>query len=119
MRYSAFAYRQKENAPLQVCLIAPSCDLDQWAKVPVRLSGQPHGFQRAEVPKHVAEIRAFFSGDETKTNSSPTAVLVGVSPEADGQVRLLNAEGDTQLDTQKIGVKPVPCHVVIDFEPWD
>lgn len=84
----------------------------------MRLSGRPQGFQRAEAPKHVQEIREFFNADVSKTNSSPTAILVGVSPDATDRFQLFTADG-TALETSAVGRDPVLCDVVIDFEPWE
>src|SRR6185295_8141391 len=75
--YDAILFRQREDAPLQVCFAAPSSEIDSWARVPTKKTGNVRNFQRAEIPRHIQEIEAFFSAGK---NSSPTAVVVGFDP---------------------------------------
>jgi hypothetical protein len=75
--YSAFLFRQRPKAPLQVAFVAPSSEIDAWARVPTKKMGNIRNFQRAEIPTHVNEISGFFSKDK---NSSPTALVVGFDP---------------------------------------
>lgn len=116
--FPAFAFRQAQNAPITVSFIASSASIDDWAKVPTRLSNQPHRFQRASIPTHVEEVRKFFIEDTTKKNSSPTAILVGVEPDKIGKIRLVDDKGQ-HIPEGSITAKPVSCTVQIDFEVWD
>lgn len=116
--YPAFAFRQNSASPLTLIFVAPSCEIDEWAKVPTRLSNQPHNFQRAAIPGHVAEIKRFFAEDQSKTNSSPTSILLGVEPIASHKVVLL-AEDGSRLDEQTIQQTARPCSLHLNFEPWD
>ena len=116
--YAAFAFRQNDESPITLVFVAPSCEIDEWAKVPTRLSNQPHNFQRAAIPLHVAEIKRFFSEDQSKRNSSPTSILLGVEPSAVGKVALTAADG-SELKEALVSKIPIECFVNIDFEPWD
>ncbi|MGV9793108.1 hypothetical protein [Gordonia sp. NPDC003422] len=118
MKYTGFAFRQNENAPLQISLVLATCVLDDWARVPTRLSNRPHGFQRAAVRGHVAEIERFFDQDASKTNASPTSILVGLAPNAQGQVSLVDPNSGDKIDPAEIGSTPVQCSIELDFDPW-
>jgi hypothetical protein len=73
-KYAAILFRQREGSPLQVAFAAASSEIDAWARVPTKRTGNVRNFQRAEVAKHSGEIARFFSDAR---NSSPTAVVVG------------------------------------------
>jgi len=75
--YPAYLFRQRPNAPLQVAFVAPSSEIDSWARVPTKKTGNVRNFQRAEIPAHIAEVQDFF---KNLNNSSPTAVVVGFDP---------------------------------------
>ncbi len=118
LRYMGFAFRQNENAPLQVSLVIPTSVLDEWARVPTRLSNRPQGFQRASVRGHVDEIRSFFQQDPSQTNSSPTSILVGLAPEAQSLISLLDPTTDEIIDPADVGNEPIYCRLELDFDPW-
>jgi hypothetical protein len=75
--YPAIIFRQRKGSPLQVAFAAASSEIDAWARVPTKRTGNMRNFQRAELEKHSHEITAFFNND---ANSSPTAVVVGFDP---------------------------------------
>ena len=116
MKFEGFAFRQKEKAPIQVTFVAPSSALDSWAKVPTKMSNRAVGFQRAEIAPHVQEVRSFFQ-DPTLENCSPTAILLGVEPDDQGRVKILDASGAVLADSD-IGATPLPCTIEIEFDPW-
>lgn len=76
-RYPAILFRQRDGAPLQVAFVAPSSDIDSWARVPTKRTGNIRNFQRAAMAKHVKEVETFFTD---KHNASPTSVVVGFDP---------------------------------------
>jgi hypothetical protein len=87
--YPAIFFRQRLNAPLQVAFVAPSREIDSWARVPTKKTGNVRNFQRAEIPMHIQEVQRFF---ENKDNSSPTAVVVGFDPiRAKSRIRAVDA----------------------------
>ncbi|OBH86642.1 hypothetical protein [Mycobacterium scrofulaceum] len=118
MKYTGFAFRQNKNAPLQISLVLATCDLDEWARVPTRLSNRPQGFQRAAVKGHIAEIEKFFQQDPSNTNASPTSILVGLAPEAQSLVSLVDPDSGGAIDPVDVGTAPVRCDVELDFDPW-
>lgn len=75
--YPAIIFRQRKGSPLQVAFAAASSEIDSWARVPTKRTGNIRNFQRAELARHSTEITSFFSNQE---NSSPTAVVVGFDP---------------------------------------
>lgn len=75
--YPAIIFRQRKESPLQVAFVVPSSEIDLWARVPTKRTGNVRNFQRAELAKHSLEITRFFNNNE---NSSPTAVVVGFDP---------------------------------------
>ena len=117
MEYSAVAFRQNQNSPLQVTFVAAASSIDSWARVPTRMSNSPSGIQRPVIPAHVDEIEKFFSSDDTKTNASPTNILLGIEPEHQKDIKLLAADG-TELDLDTVKRDPVQCTVRIGFAPW-
>lgn len=118
MEYTGFAFRQNKNAPLQISLVLATSDLDEWARVPTRLSNRPQGFQRAAVKGHIAEIERFFQQDPTSTNASPTSILVGLAPDAQSWVSLMDPDSGAAIDPAEVGTTPVYCRVGLDFDPW-
>jgi len=116
MNFDGYAFRQMDKAPIQVTFVAPSSAIDSWAKVPTKMSNRPGNFQRAQIPGHIKEVRDFFE-DPSRENCSPTAILLGIQPNDRERVRLLDANGK-QLNGDDIGSDPVPCKIVVDFEPW-
>lgn len=118
MQYEGFAFRQNSKSPVQVSLVVPSSQIDQWARVPTRLSSRPRGFQRASVKGHVTEIRRFFLEDKTNTNASPTSVLLGLSPESRTLVSLIDPIDESKIDPDDITSTPRRCNVNLTFDPW-
>lgn len=98
--YSAIFFRQRSDAPLQVAFVAPSSEIDAWARVPTKKTGNIRNFQRAEIPQHAKEVSQFFSDSH---NSSPTAVVVGFDAiRGHGHVRLLQSDGATPFDSASV-----------------
>ena len=62
--YPAIFFRQRLNAPLQVAFVAPSREIDSWARVPTKKTGNVRNFQRAEIAMHIQEVQRF---SKTKT----------------------------------------------------
>lgn len=118
MEYTAFAFRQAEKSPIQLTFVAPSFEIDSWAKVPTRLSNKKTGFQRAAIPGHVKEITTFFKEDESKQNSSPTAILIGVEPTFQSIIQIKTLDG-LDINPDEIGATPQLCKLIINYEPWD
>lgn len=116
--YPVFVFRQSENAPVQVVFVAPSCDIDLWARVPTRMSSRPRGFQRAQLKTHVNDLRKFFEEDTTKTNSSPTSVLLGLEPARNDSVDLVDQNGES-IDLEGVGTEPVAGTLRVVFPEWD
>lgn len=75
--YDAFLFKQRTDSTLQVAFVAPSSEIDAWARVPTKQTGNIRNFQRAQIESHVNEVKKFF---QDKHNSSPTAVVVGFDP---------------------------------------
>ncbi|UBV16891.1 hypothetical protein [Mycolicibacterium fortuitum] len=119
MQYTGFAFRQNDNAPLQISLVLATSVLDDWARVPTRLSNRPQGFQRAAVKGHIAEIERFFLQDPSNTNASPTSILVGLAPDAQGLVSLAHPDSGDAIDPAGVGTTPVHCRFELDFDPWE
>jgi len=95
--YPAIFFRQRLNAPLQVAFVAPSGEIDSWARVPTKKTGNVRNFQRAEIPMHIQEVQRFF---ENKDNSSPTAVVVGFDPiRAKSRIRAVDSSGQSIADS--------------------
>jgi hypothetical protein len=89
--YDAVLFRQRPDAPLQAAFVAPSAEIDCWARVPTKRTGNIRNFQRAEIRQHVAEVTRFF---ENPSNASPTAVVVGFDPvRAEGRLRVVGSDG--------------------------
>jgi len=77
---------------LQASFVATSSDIDSWARVPTKRTGNIRNFQRAELPQHVNEVMRFFKDNDT--NASPTAVVVGFDPiRSLGRIELVDAGG--------------------------
>jgi hypothetical protein len=94
--YPAIFFKQRERAPLQVAFVAPSSEIDSWARVPTKKTGNVRNFQRAEIPGHIQEVQRFF---ENKDNSSPTAVVVGFDPiRAKNRIRAMRDDGKPLSD---------------------
>ena len=89
--YQAMIFKQRANAPLQVVFVAPSSEIDSWARIPTKKTGNVRHFQRAQIAMHVQEVQRFF---ENKNNSSPTAIVVGFDPtRARQRIRVLDPDG--------------------------
>lgn len=110
--YPAFFFRQRPDSPLQVAFVAPSSDIDAWARVPTKQTGNIRNFQRAEMPTHVSEVQRFFDNLE---NASPTAVVIGFDPvRSKNQVKLMDDGGSSlSVDDVKPGIT-VSGSVLID-----
>jgi hypothetical protein len=116
--YNAFVFKQNDNAPISLSFIAGSAEIDQWSKVPTKLSNRVHHFQRSADPKHIEEIKKFFESDSSKSNSSPTAILLGVEPSKQDKIKIVDTD-DRPIDLQSISTKPMYCKVLIDYTAWD
>jgi hypothetical protein len=89
--YDALFFRQRADAPVQVAFVAPSSEVDGWARVPTKKTGNIRNFQRAEIPRHIKEVSSFFNGKE---NASPTSIVVGFDGvRAKGKFRATDAKG--------------------------
>ena len=75
--YPAFIFKQRPDSPLQVVFVAPSNEIDSWARVPTKRTGNIRNFQRAQIDSHVKEVERFFT---SRDNASPTAVVIGFDP---------------------------------------
>jgi len=110
--YPAFIFRQRPNSPLQVAFVAPSGEIDSWARVPTKRTGNIRNFQRAELPGHIKEVETFFRDQD---NASPTAVVVGFDPiRASDAVRVETDAGAFDETDLKPGV-PLTGRVTIDW----
>ena len=118
MEYKALCFRQTDHGPIQLLFVSPTCDLDAWAKVPTRMSSRPRGFQRAALGPHVKELEGFFGHDATKTNSSPTTILVGLDPRQKEAIAIREVDGRT-VDLDSITITPQLVVVSVKFEEWD
>jgi hypothetical protein len=99
--YNAFLFKQREESPLQVAFVASSSEIDSWARVPTKKTGNVRNFQRAELPRHTREVEQFFTN---LANTSPTAIVLGFDPiRAKGRVRLLDSK-KSLLDVEAIRV---------------
>lgn len=76
-KYDAILFRQRQQSPLHVAFAASSSEIDSWARVPTKRTGNIRNFQRAEIPMHINDVEQFF---KDSANSSPTAVVVGFDP---------------------------------------
>lgn len=116
MKYQAICFRQTEKSPIQLLFVSPTCDLDLWARVPTRMSSRPRGFQRAALGPHVRELEEFFDKDTTKTNSSPTTILVGLDPRFKEIVKITDRAGKL---VDNVTTDPIPVEIEIAFKPWN
>lgn len=107
--YSAIIFRQRQDAPLQVAFAAPSNEIDSWARVPTKRTGNIRNFQRAELARHSQEITSFFTNSE---NSSPTAVVVGFDP-----IRSANRVVTRDDQGNEIVALPLPVKNVSERDP--
>jgi hypothetical protein len=113
--YQAIIFRQRPNSPLQVCFAAPSSEIDQWARVPTKKSGNIRNFQRAQLPRHVQEVERFFTDE---ANASPTAVVVGFDPaRAKGRVETLSEDGKTIIEKDVPAGTPLAGIIKISWDP--
>ena len=79
-----------------MAFVAPSSEIDSWARVPTKKTGNVRNFQRAEIPGHIQEVQRFF---ENKDNSSPTAVVVGFDPiRAKNRIKAMKDDGKPLSD---------------------
>ena len=64
--YPAFIFKQRSQSPIQVSFVATSADLDSWARVPTKRTGDIRNFQRAEIPNHIKEVKRWLNewGDD-------------------------------------------------------
>lgn len=111
--YKAFVFKQREGSALQVVFVAPTNEIDAWARVPTKRSGNVRNFQRAEIRGHSKEVSQFF---ENPANASPTAIVVGFDPiRAQKRVRILDAQG-SPLDVKKLPPgQTVECGIEITW----
>jgi len=111
-KYPAFAFRQRSDAPLQVAFVASSQQIDNWARVPTKNTGNVRNFQRAEIAGHVKEIEGFF---ENEANCSPTAVVVGFDPFRSRDRITIEKDGEPLSFGDVTSGDPTPCELVIDW----
>lgn len=113
--YDAILFRQRPASPVQVVFVAPSTEIDAWARVPTKRTGSIRNFQRAEISRHIQEVQAFFKIAE---NTSPTAIVIGFEPSrAKESVRLVRPDGSA-LDPSTIKADgPVQGKISISWEP--
>ncbi|HXJ23752.1 MAG TPA: hypothetical protein VMT03_26285 [Polyangia bacterium] len=99
--YDGIAYRQATDpgSPWIVSFVAPAEEILEWAGIPRRSSdAEMMGFQRTWDDKRVEKAKRFF---EVPLNQSPTAIVVGVHPQPNGNASrpkltfTSGAEGDT------------------------
>lgn len=112
--YNALLFRQRAKSPLQVAFAAPSSEIDAWARVPTKTTGNVRNFQRAEIPRHVAEVEAFFRLD---ANASPTAVVVGFDRIRAHDRVLIRSDGNIIATDDQITAGH-PCLGTIEIH-WD
>jgi hypothetical protein len=117
--YSAIFFKQRSNAPLQLAFVAPSTEIDSWARVPTKKTGNVRNFQRAEIPGHIQEVHKFF---ENKDNSSPTAVVVGFDPiRAKDRIKIFDSTGKpltgSDFPTGQPIIGTVEIHWLTDQDP--
>jgi hypothetical protein len=109
--YPAIIFRQRLDSPLQVAFVAPSSEIDSWARVPTKRTANIRNFQRAEIPGHIKEVESFFLDAH---NASPTAVVVGFDPfRGKVAVRVSGDKGLLEEDKLEPGV-PITGHISID-----
>lgn len=111
--YPAIAFRQRANSPIQIAFVAPSSQIDAWARVPTKRTGNIRNFQRAEIENHIAEVQKFFEDD---SNCSPTSVVIGFDPVRSSEKISIIADGE-ELDLSAISAgETVTCEIRIN---WD
>jgi len=97
--YDAIFFRQRPHSPLQVAFVAPSFEVDAWARVPTKKTGNVRNFQRAQIARHISDVEHFF-GQEL--NASPTSVVVGFDRiRSKGRIETLLPDG-TKLDVDSV-----------------
>ena len=62
-----YVFRQVDDGPIIVTFVSTSSDIDQWAKVPTKMSRKPIGFQKAEAPNHSRDIKIFLNTNLNRT----------------------------------------------------
>jgi hypothetical protein len=96
--YPVFAFRQQNEAPVQVAFVAPSGEILQWAGVPRKSDELLTGYQRFCDPNRVnQEIVPFFQDPK---NCSPTAVILALRKDSGAGRCVLELEGT--VETGKI-----------------
>lgn len=115
--YPAIIFRQRVKAPIQVAFVAPSHDIDAWAQVPTKKTGNVRNFQRPVMDAHKNEVGRFFADE---SNSSPTAVVVGFDPaRSASRVQVLDEarievdmasikDGDVKIGTIRVSFEDEP-----------
>jgi len=74
--YDVFAFRQQDDAPIQVAFVAPAGDVLRWSGVPRKSDELLSGYQRFRDDKRIdREIVPFF---QDSRNCSPTAIIVAL-----------------------------------------
>lgn len=115
--YDAILFRQRPKSPLQVTFAAPSSEIDLWARVPTKKTGNIRNFQRAEIPRHVKEVERFFTDE---ANASPTAVVVGFDPiRANGRVETLTRDDQPLLESSILAGVPHLGKIRITWDDSD
>jgi hypothetical protein len=112
--YPAIILRQRKSSPLQVAFAASSAEIDAWARVPTKRTGNIRNFQRAELKRHSNEISRFFALEE---NSSPTAVVVGFDGiRAANRVTTLDEKGKAIVEKDVPVGEPIVGSIQIEWE---
>jgi hypothetical protein len=121
MKYTALLFKQNSQSPPQLLFVTTTAEIDDWAKVPTRMTSRPEGFQRTEVKGHVEDLKEFFDKDTSHSNSSPTSLLIGFDPAFQKMIKVI-AEDGSVIDLTDVSAVPKAPRVVtleINFTPWD
>ena len=105
IEYHGVAYRQSgaPDAPWIASLVASAEEILKWASIPRRTERNLLGFQRAADESRITKASQFFS---EPANQSPTALIVGVHPDTDGQIKfeLLDEIGTSSQRRFKLSI---------------
>jgi hypothetical protein len=103
--YTALAFRQQNNSPIEVAFVAHSLDILEWAGVPRKSDEMLTGYQRFLNRHRInQDIVPYF---QEPKNCSPTAVIVALRKDAGlGRCLLENANiGPGELITTKLVIE--------------
>jgi hypothetical protein len=121
MDYTAILFRQNTNSPPQLLFVTSTAAIDDWARVPTRMTSRPEGFQRTEVRGHVEDLKEFFEKDTSHSNSSPTSLLIGFDPARQSMITVHDEKGTeiSLTDPLAASKKPRIVTLKIAFDAWD